>query len=151
MKTIDRSMRRWQLEQLPLIPGYQRTYRLTVGGEVWSEGWSMSGVRRDVHRGLREQRRQAREAQAFPVSDKLVKKFGLDSPRSPFPLVAWPGCYPMFYIDAECGELCPDCANKLRDQVVDGDVFWEGPAMNCQECGRMIESAYGDPAAETEV
>jgi hypothetical protein len=43
--------------------------------------------------------------------------------------------------------VCPDCANEpdTSDPVVSGDVYWEGPAMSCDDCGRPIESAYGDP------
>lgn len=148
---MRRVFRRWKLFREPLQPGYRddwQTYRLTVGGEVWSEGFSMAGVRNDAHRGMREQRRLDREAMAFPVADHLVKRFGMDSPQSPFPLVAWPGCYPLVYIDSDGGELCPACANKHRSVIVGGDVYWEGPALVCDECYALIESAYGDPEVE---
>jgi hypothetical protein len=74
------------------------------------------------------------------------------------PTYAWPGGYPMEYITADGGVLCPDCANgrngseaSTREdapadwRMVDGGVHWEGPAHECDHCGAEIASAYGDP------
>jgi hypothetical protein len=65
---------------------------------------------------------------------------------------AWPGGYPVVYIDKEGNDLCPNCANTLRHDEysppIAGDVYWEGPVIHCEECNREIESAYGDPDAE---
>lgn len=66
-----------------------------------------------------------------------------------YPSFAWPGAYPLYYLDRENSCLCPDCANKDQDiekfQVVACDVHWEGEPMICDECGKSIESAYGIP------
>lgn len=62
---------------------------------------------------------------------------------------AWPGGYPVAYLDAEGATLCADCANE--EERWDGHsiraamVHWEGPPMACDECCGEIPSAYGDP------
>jgi len=77
------------------------------------------------------------------------------------PAYAWPGGYPMFYLAADGGILCPTCANEERAKradsdcpddrewrVVDGDTHLEGPPMACDNCGELIKSSYGDPDCE---
>lgn len=72
------------------------------------------------------------------------------------PAYAWPGGYPIYYLDGHNSLLCPDCANKcLADEVekfrpVACDVHYEGANLTCDDCGAEIESAYGDPEAEEE-
>lgn len=69
---------------------------------------------------------------------------------------AWPGGYPIFYLDGDNSTLCPDCANKADQdpdefenfKPVAGDVYYEGPDLFCDQCNAVIESAYGDPAME---
>ncbi len=72
---------------------------------------------------------------------------------------AWPGGYPLSYLMADGGVLCPACANgehgseatqdpRQDDKqwsIVACDVYWEGPPMQCDHCSAEIESAYGDP------
>lgn len=61
---------------------------------------------------------------------------------------AWPGGYPVQYYTKDGLTVCPECANRDVDQsqeVVGGDVYWEGPPTPCEDCGELIESAYGDP------
>lgn len=81
------------------------------------------------------------------VSKKLVKRFGMESPIDAFPAWAWPGGYPLYYVDHEGCFLCPACANlpENRSLIVDGEVLWEGPALVCDGCNSEIQSAYGDP------
>jgi hypothetical protein len=70
------------------------------------------------------------------------------------PAYAWPGGYPLYYVTADCLTVCPDCANKddTSDPATAYGTHWEGPAIECDDCGRPIESAYGDPdEAEAEV
>jgi hypothetical protein len=83
-----------------------------------------------------------------------------------FPAYAWPGGYPLIYLCADGGILCPACANNAngseayagdyvpergRDwHMIGADVYWEGPPMQCDHCNKAIESAYGDPDAEQE-
>ena len=73
------------------------------------------------------------------------------------PAYAWPGGYPVLYLDRENAVLCPSCANAHNavDELpafrpVDYYIHWEGPAAYCQGCDAAIESAYGDPATEGE-
>ncbi len=62
---------------------------------------------------------------------------------------AWPGGYPIIYLCKDGGVVCPQCANENdwngEQGVENGDIFWEGPAMSCDNCNAEIESAYGDP------
>jgi len=69
------------------------------------------------------------------------------------PAFAWPGGYPLYYLDAEDAVLCRECASRANEYSVDtvaGDVYWEGPPMSCGHCGKEIESAYGDPEDDEE-
>ncbi len=72
------------------------------------------------------------------------------------PAYAWPGGYPVYYVTADGGEMCPACANggngseatedaDAEDQwrLVANDVHWEGESLWCDHCGGEIESAYG--------
>lgn len=59
---------------------------------------------------------------------------------------AFPGGYPIIYFTDGGLCVCPDCANRECDDHVTGmDVHWEGEPMTCDDCGTMIESAYGVP------
>jgi len=61
---------------------------------------------------------------------------------------AWPGGYPLYYLDANGDVLCPDCANandEYNAPLAAAGIHWEGPAMHCDHCGAAIASAYGDP------
>ena len=69
------------------------------------------------------------------------------------PAYEWPGGYPMEYVTYDCLTICPRCANAVdhddredicNDYVVSGNVYWEGPPFPCDDCGRLIESAYGE-------
>ncbi len=74
-----------------------------------------------------------------------------------YPYWAWPGGYPIYYLTADGGILCPDCANgkngseasdKNEDdqwRLVACDIHYEGEALPCDHCNAVIESAYGDP------
>lgn len=72
-----------------------------------------------------------------------------DDNEGKLPAYAWPGGYQMIYIDENNDILCPDCANKPEDEytvkIVQWDIFYEGAPEECADCGKMIESAYGDP------
>jgi hypothetical protein len=72
----------------------------------------------------------------------------LDSNNGTLPSYAWPGGYPIIYLDKDNNTLCPECANKVIDEIVEWDIYYEGPDMPCEECGVMIKSAYGDPDKE---
>ena len=77
-----------------------------------------------------------------------------------WPSYAWPGGYEIHYYAKDSGVLCHKCANEHVMRTLDSDdeqfyivgggVYWEGPAILCDHCGRDIEAAYGDPWAEEE-
>lgn len=66
------------------------------------------------------------------------------------PAYAWPGGYPLFYLAADNGTLCPKCANEYtpdRDneeqlKPVECDVNWEDVDLFCEHCNAKIECAY---------
>jgi len=70
------------------------------------------------------------------------------------PAYAWPGGYPLMYLDRDNSTLCADCATKAMDDPDEVpqfkprscDVYYEGPTMQCDQCNADIESAYGDPS-----
>ncbi len=64
------------------------------------------------------------------------------------PAYAWPGGYPVIYFTKDGLTICPKCANREIDSaqaVIAGDVYWEGPTIQCNDCNADLESAYGDP------
>jgi hypothetical protein len=76
------------------------------------------------------------------------------------PAYAWPGGYPIYYLAADNGTMCPKCANStdcnrpdLDPECPDDDqwrivaygIHWEGAPIICANCNSEIESAYGDP------
>jgi hypothetical protein len=72
------------------------------------------------------------------------------------PAFAFPGGYPIYYLDGENSVLCPDCANASdRDpkecpqfRPVTGEVNWEDAHLHCDNCNTRIESAYAEDAAQ---
>ena len=70
---------------------------------------------------------------------------------------AWPGGYPLFYLTADCGTLCPKCVNAEREvishadegkddqwRIVAVETNWEDPELFCDNCDERIESAYAE-------
>jgi hypothetical protein len=63
---------------------------------------------------------------------------------------AWPGGYPVFYLDKDNSVLCSDCARKSdqdEDELpqfkpVTADVNYEDSSLYCDQCNRQIEPAY---------
>lgn len=68
-----------------------------------------------------------------------------------YPSYAWPGGYPILYL-TDCGAvICPNCANEGEDGLVSSCFpHYSGHALDCDECGKIVESAYG-PEDEGEV
>jgi DNA-directed RNA polymerase subunit RPC12/RpoP len=72
------------------------------------------------------------------------------------PAFAFPGGYPLYYLTADDGILCPDCANgdngseaqnpECQDdrqwRIVCADIHYEGEPITCDHCSAQIESAY---------
>jgi hypothetical protein len=80
------------------------------------------------------------------VESKKMRRLRADNGGN-LPAFAWPGGYPVIYCTRDGLTVCPDCASAsdASDPVLDNDIYWEGPAMQCDNCGKMIDSAYGDP------
>ncbi len=100
---------------------------------------------------------------------RVRKHLRLEVNREPLPAFAWPGGYPLLYVFADGGVICPKCINAeiveidaaIRDErgnrphrfgcggwAVDAvDVHYEGEPIGCDHCGAEIESAYG-PVSE---
>lgn len=72
-----------------------------------------------------------------------------------YPAYAWPGGYPILYYTKDGGTLCPQCANDNKERINDPDdaqyyvtgfdTYDEGPDIQCDDCGTMVASSYGDP------
>jgi hypothetical protein len=68
------------------------------------------------------------------------------------PAYAWPGGYPIYYLAADNGVLCPDCANAYtpeRDneaqlKPVECDINYEDGSLYCDHCNKRVESAYAE-------
>jgi hypothetical protein len=64
----------------------------------------------------------------------------------------WPGGYPVFYLVADSGVLCPTCANENRELTTDpddkqwyivaADINYEDAKLTCDHCNNRIASAY---------
>lgn len=68
-----------------------------------------------------------------------------------YPTFAWPGGYPLYYIDRAGFTMCPDCVNGRDEEAgepEDVDINWENDSLTCDDCGDPIESAYGEPEGE---
>jgi hypothetical protein len=61
---------------------------------------------------------------------------------------AWPGGYPLYYLDNEHNILCPACANKEGSSTVPeaADVNYEDDALYCDDCNGQIACAYPQDA-----
>lgn len=87
----------------------------------------------------------------MPATREVVK-----NDDGTFPSYAWPGGYPLYYITADSGVLCPDCVNKnlklctedasdKQWHVVACEVNWEDAQLNCDNCYERVQSAYAEP------
>ena len=55
------------------------------------------------------------------------------------------GCYPLFYVTQGNSCLCPKCAtdnDQEYDPIIASDVNWEDDTLYCDECNKLILSAY---------
>lgn len=79
------------------------------------------------------------------MSDKLDE---IRLENGELPAYAWPGGYPIYYIDRDNCVVCPDCANKEplngSYEIVAYDINWEDSQLYCDDCGGRIESAYAE-------
>jgi hypothetical protein len=83
-----------------------------------------------------------------PMNANLfLRKLAQAQPDGKLPAFAFPGGYPLYYVDAENNVLCPDCANENDEfsaQLVNWDINYEDAYFFCDHCSKQIESAYGE-------
>jgi hypothetical protein len=79
--------------------------------------------------------------------------------KEPF---AWPGVYQRTFTMADGEPLCYECAEKEKnliiDAIIDGnddqwqvigcEIYYEGPDFECCNCGKIMQTVYGDPEKE---
>ena len=93
--------------------------------------------------------------------NEVLNTLGKDSfpkfERLEWPAWAWPGGYPLYYVTADCGVLCPKCANDNLELTLGGEKDWrivsqeinyEEESLCCDHCNAHIESAYGEGGVE---
>lgn len=61
-----------------------------------------------------------------------------------------PGCYTLIYFNEKDEVLCSGCATKVAEEIIHVRTYDEGPTINCSDCGKEIESSYGEPEEEDE-
>lgn len=69
---------------------------------------------------------------------------------------AWPRGYPIYYVCADGGVLCPDCVDVERELIDAADecdkqwlivyqgINYEDGNLYCKNCSKRIEPAYTD-------
>jgi hypothetical protein len=83
----------------------------------------------------------------------IVRELLKNSEDKKLPAYAWPGGYQILYYARDGFVFCPQCANAVLaddgysedDKPTHGEIYYEGPSVECEHCHKMIESAYGDP------
>lgn len=86
------------------------------------------------------------------IANALRKSVGVADGEQ-LPAYAWPGGYPIYYLCADGGTLCPKCANGNDVATLDAPdwnvtgygIHWEGEPITCDGCNAQIASAYGIP------
>lgn len=71
-----------------------------------------------------------------------------------YPTVTEVGGYPLFYITADNGTLCPECAEENSELTFDEsdkqwyvaaqEINYEDEDLYCDHCSKQIPSAYGE-------
>src|SRR5689334_8729507 len=119
--------------------------------------------RAKIAANLRSQREMHALVPRFKINrDEMIRK-AHDNLFAPF---AWPGGYRVVFHDESGEVLCRDCAINyvygydvndenesptVARQMIDKSrrvyrsIYWEGPHEACSDCGKLLESAYGDP------
>jgi len=93
---------------------------------------------------------------------RVRKSLNMEVSRKPLDSFAWPGGYPVYYVFADGGCICPKCANDNIDDIdaankgerrhnshggwaIDAfDVNYEDVDLVCDHCHKPIEAAYAE-------
>ncbi len=69
-----------------------------------------------------------------------------------YPVYSWSGGYRLYYVTADGGFLCAECANENKDLtedpddpqwfIVGCDVNYEDPDLICDHCGKELSPEY---------
>ena len=73
------------------------------------------------------------------VAAAVYRRVGVERGAA-LPAFAWPGGYPIYYLDAEGSVLCPDCANRNHEytaRLEDAAIIEEGGVI-CDQCGATV-------------
>jgi hypothetical protein len=89
----------------------------------------------------RKKKRKKRRMRMNKYEEEIQEKGKL-------PSHSFPGAYPIYYVNQQFSRLCSDCAKESPEDIRYHEVYLEGPPTECDECGKVIESAYGDPEEE---
>jgi len=54
------------------------------------------------------------------------------------------GPYPLILIPEDGKIIYQECANESKQKCFEGDIYYEGSNIECNNCGQMIQSAYGE-------
>lgn len=96
----------------------------------------------------------------FTTWDEFRKEHGFDDIRPirrEWTAYAWPGGYPIYHITKDNGILCSKCANEnlkltLGDDpqwlIIHSEINYEDTDLQCDNCYKQIESAYGEEEAQ---
>jgi hypothetical protein len=82
-------------------------------------------------------------------SEKIISLIQEQRSDNELPTYAFPGGYPVYYIDDAGYCLCQHCAQESKQDttiiVEDYVINYEDDSLVCDSCESPIESAYGDP------
>ena len=82
-------------------------------------------------------------------SEKVQRLSAEQRSDGQLPAHAFPGGYPIFYMDQDNSVLCPTCAQKDKEDsyyvIKEYAINEENEDLFCDECSKQIESAWGDP------
>lgn len=81
-----------------------------------------------------------------------IKQLQEKSPNQKLPAYSFPGGYPLLYLTEHNTVMCPDCADESLNHEEWEDfkpkhwmIYEEGADISCDECGKGMSSANGDP------
>lgn len=85
-----------------------------------------------------------------PVANNATCQLPERDSDGELPSYAWPGGYTLIYYTQDSATLCGTCATSVltdpyAEPITGCAVYYEGPTLQCDECGKGIESSYGDP------